>query len=53
MKLLFLTFLLQAPGDRLFAVKPIDLRQAPRPDAASVRRLQPGDELAELDPPTD
>ena len=53
MKLLFLTLMLQAPGDRLFAVKAVGLLRAPRQDAPIARLLKPGDELAELDPPTD
>jgi hypothetical protein len=53
MKLIFLTLMLQAPGDRLFAVKSIGLLRAPRQDAPIARLLKPGDELAELDPPTD
>jgi hypothetical protein len=53
MKLILLTLMLQAPGDRLFAVKPIGLLRAPRQDAPVTRLLKPGDELAELDPPTD
>jgi len=53
MKLIFLTLLLQAPGDRVFVSRPIGLLKAPRQDAPPVRVLRPGDELAELDPPTD
>jgi hypothetical protein len=53
MKPIFLLLALQAPGDRLFAVRAIELRAAPRADALSVRALEPGDELAELDPPSD
>jgi hypothetical protein len=53
MKLIFLTLLLQSPGDRVFASRPTGLLRAPRQDAPPVRMLKPGDELAELDPPTD
>jgi hypothetical protein len=53
MKVLFLTMLFGAPGDRLFAGKPSELLQEPRRDASAVRRLAPGDELAELDSPAD
>jgi len=50
---LWLAVLLQAPGDRLFATKPLALLSAPRLGAATIRQLKPGDELAEQDPPTD
>ncbi len=53
MKLIFLTLLLQAPGDRVFASRQVGLLRAPRQGAPPVRMLRPGDELAELDPPTD
>jgi hypothetical protein len=53
MNLIFLTLLLQAPGDRVFASRPIGLLRVPRQDAPAVRTLRAGDELAELDPPTD
>jgi hypothetical protein len=50
---LLLLLALQAPGDRLFTVGPAELRAAPQVQAAIVRQLRPGDELAELHAPVD
>jgi hypothetical protein len=50
---LLLLLALQAPGDRWFVLDATELRAVPQTRAAPVRTLRPGDELAELDPPTD